>query len=655
MPPVNLVAHRVLQPGTPTKGALRRTLPHHVYDKLFHNTPEPRGTRDKLKSALPAHQYDKLFTGQPPRPQQPPPPQQQQQLSRQGSQRSLDWDNDSGASAGVGIPPAGGNGAHDRGKDDRADRMRGRAPHHESAQDSTGTASTVSLVGKTIAAAGLRNLAGVFLVKIERAAPSPNHNPAPVRIAPGPDTTLRLGDKLFFAGKLEAMRDITRLVGPSLTFDNGAVDLNKEANEVLVEAVVATRSHLVGHTLKESNFREKYGAAVIAVHRQGERIVDKLGSIQFEGGDSLLLLTGTQFMKLHNADDSFANLTEHKGARGGGGEFSWKAVLTGVLTLCMIIASIAGVDLLTAALVAIVLLVLTGCLETKKIYPALNLPVLIVIAAAFGVSQAMQNSGAAAMIADGLVKASEPSGTLGLQIVIYVATVLFSACVTNNAAVTIMFPIAYQAAQDVQQDFRIYMYLLMMGASASFMTPTGYQTNLMVYGPGGYKFMDFVKFGGLLQIYLGVITITILQTLNLWWLWTLVGFAGLIGVLSIDVLCCTTPSQHAKRSQSGPSPGGGEDDCRDEACASDGAASPSRRKAQPYLRKRLNSMSRVDTQPLSDIQRGLLTDETILNYEDDFEDAASSPARPEQRRMHAAGRVGHSSADVIDPRSTLQV
>lgn len=162
-------------------------------------------------------------------------------------------------------------------------------------------------------------------------------------------------------------------------------------------------------------------------------------------------------------------------------------------------------------------------------------------------------------------------GVIGLQIVIYIATVLFSACVTNNAAVTIMFPIAYvniltippaittnmsarglqiiaktmlsfagekwlqgsayrclvcpsglgryQAAENVGADFRMYMYLIMMGASASFMTPTGYQTNLMVYTPGGYKFMDFVKFGGVLQIYLGVVTIIVLQTLEFWLLW----------------------------------------------------------------------------------------------------------------------------------------
>ena len=251
----------------------------------------------------------------------------------------------------------------------------------------------------------------------------------------------------------------------------------------------------------------------------------------------------------------------------------------------------------------------------------------------------------------GLVKASEPSGTIGLQIVIYVATVLFSACVTNNAAVTIMFPIAYQAAQDVGQDFRIFMYLLMMGASASFMTPTGYQTNLMVYGPGGYRFMDFVKFGGALQIYIGVITIAVLQTLHLWWLWTLCGCVGIAAVLCLDVMCCKS-SGHERRSNVG-----GSDSVEETVTYNLG---------RPSLRKRLNSFNsnaradragRVDRADLdrassSDSQRGLI------------DDAAAMETQPLNRLLLLPAPTAHGSVakatsrgceNEVDPRSTLQV
>eukprot|EP00035_Acanthoeca_spectabilis_P022882 m.446366 g.446366 ORF g.446366 m.446366 type:complete len:737 (-) comp19351_c0_seq1:60-2270(-) len=403
------------------------------------------------------------------------------------------------------------------------------------------------LIGATVAQIDLCNVPGVSLVKIVRSVSS--HLGASTIPKPTPDFVLRAGDQLFFAGSVHRMLDITKEIDPGLEFVFGTANTLQDTHFTLMEATVGKQSKLAGKTLRELRFRQTYNASVLAVHRHREgckkQDLQPLGTFEIRRGDGLLLLAPADFKATYGSQNvtDFASVTELSNST----PKSRKALVATVLCIGMICAGVAGVHLLTAALVTTVLMINTRCLGTNEVYMALNLPIIVVIAAAFGISQAMVNSGAAALIARGLVAASEPMGLIGLQIVIYVVTMLFSAAVTNNAAVTIMFPIAYNAADSVGADFRPFMYLLMMGASAAFMTPTGYQTNLMVYGPGGYRFSDFLRFGGLLQVWLGCVTIGVLQTLEYWWLWTLLLAGVLCGCVILHLRTCLAERRQTSR------------------------------------------------------------------------------------------------------------
>ncbi|EDQ88856.1 uncharacterized protein MONBRDRAFT_8761 [Monosiga brevicollis MX1] len=246
-----------------------------------------------------------------------------------------------------------------------------------------------SLVGKSIADAGLRQLPDLFLVQVERA------NSGDVINAPAPETILQAGDKLLFAGVVDSVVALGQVPGLRLAEQgsSSSLELYKlKGDDILIEAVVAPRSILVHRTVRQIGFRSRYHAAIIAVHRHGERIREKIGNITLQAGDALLMVAKADFLKQYRNQEHFALVSQ--------------------------------------------------------VRQAINLEVLIVIAAAFGISKAMDNSGAADMLARGLLAAAKPTGTAGFYIMIYLATTLFSSAVTNNAAITIMFPVAFQAAVD---------------------------------------------------------------------------------------------------------------------------------------------------------------------------------------------------------------
>lgn len=369
-----------------------------------------------------------------------------------------------------------------------------------------------SIAGKTVLQAGLRNLHGLYIVQIERGGE--------MLATPGPDTILLEGDRLYLAGVVSSVLSLAQIPGLRVSEDQSEeINLNRlRRDHILVEAVIANHSALVHHTPSELNFRSRFNAGIVAVHRHGTRINETIGQITLQAGDTLLLLTDKTFLDLHHDRDDFALVSKVDGYTSTRRNKAWIAAL---LTLGMIGAALADVSLLLAGFVAAAGMLVFRCLSPREARDSINLAVVFVISAAFGLSQATINSGAAQLMADGLLAAASPTGTTGLYICVYIATVLFSSIITNNAAITIMFPIAYEAALDANLDFRPILYILMMGASASFMTPTGYQTNLMVYGPGGYKFIDFIVFGGPLQVVVGVVTIGVVVALEFWWLWSL--------------------------------------------------------------------------------------------------------------------------------------
>jgi di/tricarboxylate transporter/predicted amino acid-binding ACT domain protein len=384
--------------------------------------------------------------------------------------------------------------------------------------------SRSSLSKKTAVELGVDKLPGVFLVSIERTM-----NKEPIsktaisksnsfdeetltESAPKPislDEPLEDGDILWFSGTANAIGDLRKIPGLR-TFVNAEV---KKINEKvydrrLVQAVISRRSKLVGKTAREARFRSKFGAVVIAVHREGRRVHEHPGRIKLQAGDVLLLEAGPTFLRQSvEKDQSFALLSEVEDSVPPRLKLLIPALF---LTVAMLAVYTAGVaSLFVCGLVASMIMCLLGIITQQEIRDAINWEVYITIACAFGIGSALTNSGVAGGIADGFVRLGSAIdiGNAGLYGAVYCGTFLISNVVTNNAAAALIFPIAMDAAEQTGADRKLMSYILMLGASASFMSPFGYTTNLLIYGPGGYKTVDFLRFGTPLQILLWILSV----------------------------------------------------------------------------------------------------------------------------------------------------
>lgn len=361
------------------------------------------------------------------------------------------------------------------------------------------------LIGRSVAEIGLDKLTGVFLVSIDRPnkkseedigrpevlvnivpratdAASSNEE-ASVSLqtvgvaAISTDIPLLDGDVLWFAGSASALGDLRKIPGLVSSESEEVDKINEKIHDRrLVEAVVARRGPLVGKTVKKIRFRTRYGAAVIAVHREGIRVHDHPGKIKLQAGDVLLLEAGPTFIrKSVDNDRSFALLAEVKDSAPPRLRLLIPALVITIAMLAVFTANV-GVSLFVCALVASILMVALGILSEQEARDAVNWEVYITIAAAFGIGTALVNSGVAAGIANFLVAVGEAIGIgdAGLLGAVYFATFLISNVVTNNAAAALLFPIALDAADQTGVDKIIMSYCLMLGASASFMSPFGY-------------------------------------------------------------------------------------------------------------------------------------------------------------------------------------
>jgi di/tricarboxylate transporter len=359
------------------------------------------------------------------------------------------------------------------------------------------------VVGSTIESAGLRHLAGVYLAEIER--------DGEVMPAVSPETQLCAGDRLLFVGAVDEMLDVRRVRGLSLvSHEDEAVEAEpaKGRRPGLIEAVVGSGSSLVGRGVRELGFRTRYGAAVVAVHRGGERLTSKVGDVVLEPGDTLLLEARSGFLERHGRDSDFALVAAVAGSDAP--HHARAGVAIAIVVGFVVLNTVLGVPLVVSAFVAAAAMVATGCLGGgAHATRALDLRVLVTIAASFGVGEALVETGAAAALSRALVDALSPLGPIGVLAGVYVATALLTELVTNNAAAVLMYPIAAGAAAASGIDLRALVYIVMLAASASFATPIGYQTNLMVWGPGGYRFSDFVRLGTPLQAILAVVTVAV--------------------------------------------------------------------------------------------------------------------------------------------------
>jgi di/tricarboxylate transporter len=295
---------------------------------------------------------------------------------------------------------------------------------------------------------------------------------------------------------------------PGITVaDDQSFKLNlKHTQRQLVELVLSQTSPLVGNRVKDSNFRERYGAAILSVSRDGSRVDGKVGDIVFQAGDTLLVEAGYKFFDQHKYDRDFLLVSQlHDSAPP---DFRRAPLSFGILILMIIAASFEWLPLFEASFIAAGLMVATGCMTTQRAAASIEYQLVAGIAAAFSLGVALTESGAAALAGGWLVQFAQGNPWLALTL-LYILTVVVTELITNNAAGVLMFPIALSVAEAAGVNYMPFVIAVMVGASAGFITPIGYQTNLMVYGPGGYKFMDFVRFGLPLNIICGIMTIII--------------------------------------------------------------------------------------------------------------------------------------------------
>lgn len=352
------------------------------------------------------------------------------------------------------------------------------------------------VAGHTVQEAGLRHLPGLYLIEIDRQGD--------IIPAVAPEERLQGGDRLIFVGVVESVVDLQKIRGLVPATDQVYKIGASRPDRALIEAVVSDSCPLVGKSIRQGRFRTHYNAAIIAVSRNGEQIRGKIGDIVLRPGDTLLLEAHHTFATQQRNSRDFYLLSRLEDSTRPNHE---RALVALMILIAMVVSVAVGwLSMLKAALLAGGLMILTRCTRGRTARDAVDWQVLIVIAASLGIGQAISITGAAGGVAHGLMSLAgdEPRVVLGM---IYLITALFTSLITNNTAAVLMFPIGVAVAKTLGVDLMPFVVTIMIGASASFATPIGYQTNLMVMGPGGYRFSDYMRLGVPLNILVGLIVI----------------------------------------------------------------------------------------------------------------------------------------------------
>ncbi|WP_420633351.1 SLC13 family permease [Candidatus Palauibacter sp.] len=318
--------------------------------------------------------------------------------------------------------------------------------------------------------------------------------------APRGERHIRPDDILYVQGSADRLLDLARrqrLVTPT---ERTRRQLDPTAGGGrLVEIIVAPGSPLVGRTLREQGFAQRYDATVLAIQQHGVTVRERLAEIEFRVGD-LLLVHGTTAALERLADDpGFIPMSEVKTPAGGRPRAAVAAVImVGVVTL----VGLGVLDIMTSALTGVGLMVFTRCVRVEEIYAELDWLVIFVLAGLIPMGVALESTGAAAWIAGWVVTLTASLGEMGLIAAFYLVTAILTAIVSNAATAVMLTPVAILAAAEAGVNPYALLVAVMFGASASFVTPFGYQTNVMIYAPGGYRFSDFMKVGGVLNLLL---------------------------------------------------------------------------------------------------------------------------------------------------------
>ena len=354
------------------------------------------------------------------------------------------------------------------------------------------------LEGKTVEKAGLRHLPNLYLAAIERESQT--------LCAVGPNTQLQGGDQLRFVGVVDSILDLQRIKGLQTATDEVFKLEGLRKDRSLIEAVVSNTCPIVGQTIRESQFRTQYNAVVVAAARNGDRLTGKIGDIQLQPGDTLLLEASSDFINKRRISRDFYLVSSIPNSEPIRHERSRIAF---ILTIIMVVVAAFGwLTMLQAAVLAAVGMIAFGCCSPNQALRSIDWSVLMVIAAALALGQALDSTGAAEAIATRFI-ALAGNNPLWVLAAIYAVTTILTEVITNNAAAALIFPIAISLANQLGVSSLPFVIAIMVAASASFATPIGYQTNLMVCGPGGYKFSDFMRIGIPLNILYGAMTVAI--------------------------------------------------------------------------------------------------------------------------------------------------
>ena len=358
------------------------------------------------------------------------------------------------------------------------------------------------LIGLTIANTEFREKYNVAVIEIlrgtKRLLPSARH------------TQLKPGDILLVQGDPQALMELKNQPGvilKALTVEDQ--DLEDE-NIVLVEAFISPSSRLIESTLKEVDFRRTFKANTLAIRSHGRTIREKIGKIELEYGDSLLILTDRKQLEILRQTPDFLVLEEVRS------NFLRKDKVyyaVGIFLGIILLAAFNILSIVEAAVLGTGLMLLTGCLKLRDLYSHLSWQTIIMLACLIPLGTAMANTGLSYLIADKLVELLRPWGPIAVLSGIYLLTSILTSIMSNSATAVLMIPISLSIASQLQVDPKPFLMAIMFAASASFMTPIGYQTNVFILGPGGYRFIDFIKVGTPLSILFWLIASFLIPTL----------------------------------------------------------------------------------------------------------------------------------------------
>ncbi|MFN8710895.1 MAG: SLC13 family permease, partial [Planctomyces sp.] len=374
-------------------------------------------------------------------------------------------------------------------------------------------------VSKSIRESGLRDLPGLYLYALER----DGKRDSPV----SPEERIAVGDILCFSGIVSTIVDAQRIRGlepiehhdPSVSDYSLGVSAENSGNSVspsaaprsgnqLCEVVISAASPLVGVTVKEANFRAHYHASIMAVHRSGERLQQKIGQIELLPGDTLLVDAPNDFARRWRNSRDFILVSSVEDTAPVDHSRAWIALI--ILVGVVIGMTVFSEKATLVAMIGAVLTILSGCVPPAEAHRAIEIPVLLLIAAALGVSKALDTSGAAEWIAGAMLSWAQPYGKIAVLAVIVLMTGVLTELLSNNACAALMATLALATARQTGMDPRPLLMAVAVTSSYGFATPIGYQTNLMVLGPGGYRFSDFMRVGIPLDIICWTMTIIII-------------------------------------------------------------------------------------------------------------------------------------------------